>query len=387
MKKRQIEFVTKISKHCNLRCSYCYEYNDLADTRRLSLENAARILRNLKDYSARTYGRACFIWHGGEPFLIKPSYYEQIGELQQEIFGSEVSYWNLVQSNLTVLSEPMLDFIEQQKFFYGLGVSVDPFGDERVDIKGRQTREIVLNNMQKLIDRNVPFGCITVLTPSSLPFVRQTFCFFDALGLDFRALPYDVSASADQANLHSLSGEALVDAFAVLFDEWLGSSSAVKLEPLCQYMLSAIRFLRGEEKNYWNMWEDELVFIVELDGSLWGRPDMYVPGSKYGNVIEQNLESVLQSASRRRACEQAAQRTDLHCRECPYHGYCSGQYVADASNVEREMLSAFGCPVRSVIDHIVARFEETGLISDIRLGDLQGDGEGDLAVATAIRHA
>lgn len=131
-----MEFVTKISKHCNLRCTYCYEYNELANTRRMPLDNIQCMFRNLKPYCSAHLERISFIWHGGEPLLIKPAYYRQIGDLQRQILGEEVACWNVTQTNLTVLTDDLLKFLGRQEFFLGCGVSVDPFGNERVDTKG-----------------------------------------------------------------------------------------------------------------------------------------------------------------------------------------------------------------------------------------------------------
>jgi sulfatase maturation enzyme AslB (radical SAM superfamily) len=36
-KTRQLEFVVKLSKYCNLRCSYCYEFEDLHKKDRMNL--------------------------------------------------------------------------------------------------------------------------------------------------------------------------------------------------------------------------------------------------------------------------------------------------------------------------------------------------------------
>jgi uncharacterized protein len=72
---RQIEFVLKLSKFCNLRCSYCYEYNDLGDRTLMPLGNVEKLLRNIasfEPYQTQKLDDAfSFIWHGGEPFLIK----------------------------------------------------------------------------------------------------------------------------------------------------------------------------------------------------------------------------------------------------------------------------------------------------------------------------
>jgi len=36
-------FVMKVSKLCNLRCTYCYEYDELANRERMSLDQLAHL--------------------------------------------------------------------------------------------------------------------------------------------------------------------------------------------------------------------------------------------------------------------------------------------------------------------------------------------------------
>ena len=52
----------------------------------------------------------------GEPFLFKPDFFREIGRSQTAIFGSDVAVSNTVQTNLTVLSEEMLSFLENGSF-------------------------------------------------------------------------------------------------------------------------------------------------------------------------------------------------------------------------------------------------------------------------------
>src|SRR6185503_8399340 len=101
---RGLELIVKVSKYCNLRCSYCYEYNELANKRRMSLEQLRAFFEHVAD-TASDFGRdqIRFIWHGGEPLLLPPDYYHSIGQLQREILPPELKFTNHVQTNLTVL--------------------------------------------------------------------------------------------------------------------------------------------------------------------------------------------------------------------------------------------------------------------------------------------
>ena len=61
----------------------------------------------------------------------------QVNLIQKDIFGSELKYINAVQTNLTVLTERHIEFLERG-FFEDIGVSFDVYGDR----KNRYGREV-----------------------------------------------------------------------------------------------------------------------------------------------------------------------------------------------------------------------------------------------------
>ena len=357
-----MEFVIKLSKLCNLRCSYCHEFNDLAKKERIALQDLRRMFLCIREYAvAHSLKHFELIWHGGEPFLVKPSYYAAIGELQREIFGSDLTYTNSVQTNLTVLSDELLELLGSRSFFEGIGVSFDVYGDQRVDINGRQRTDTVISNMQRLIDRNVPFGAIAVLSRHTLERIVDIYRFYDALQVECRLLPFYRSASPSQIEAHSLSGSEIVTALKDVFDTWLGSERATPVDPLDEYIDYALNALRSEARAPYEMRGSERVLIVNTNGETWGVSDTYDPVYRYGNIFREPLDTVLASAGRERAIEEAGARMVAHCTGCPYLGYCPGFFVAEATPQQRCMLDQSGCPVRVLIAHIVDRLQQTGL--------------------------
>ena len=88
---------------------------------------------------------------------------EAIGVLQQQLLSPRFAVSNVVQTNLTVLTPAHLDHLRAARFFSGLGVSFDVYGDQRVDAAGRLRTETVLKNIQALLDQGISFGAIAVL--------------------------------------------------------------------------------------------------------------------------------------------------------------------------------------------------------------------------------
>lgn len=364
-RRKHAQFVVKISKFCNLRCTYCYEFAELGLKQRMSLEEVAAMFRNAADYAeANKLESLNFVWHGGEPFLVPLETYEAIGELQRKIIGDRVVYENVVQSNLTVLTDRHLEFLRSQRFFAGLGVSFDVYGDQRVDIMGRQRTETVLANIGRLIEANVPFGAITVLARNTLPHARGIYRFFDTLGIGFRFLPFYLSAADSQINRHALTFAEIVRTFNDVFDDWLASERATAVHPVQDHIEVAVHALAGARAAAFDKFADEIVFLVNTDGSVHGVADAYNPELAYGNIFREPMETVLNSPGRLRACAEADARYREHCGKCPFKDACPGDFVVDATPEQRKLLAESGCPVRSAVEHIIARVRETGLAAE-----------------------
>jgi uncharacterized protein len=308
------------------------------------------------------YGRRRidFIWHGGEPLLIPLDFYLQIAELQREVIGERVEVVNLLQTNLTVLTDRHVEFLRSRRFFAeGIGVSFDVYGDQRVDVRGRLRTEAVLENIHRLREAGVTFGAITVLARNTLPHVEAIFRFYDSLGISFRILPFYKSASETQVEAHALGYSEIVGAFNAVFDAWLASPTATRVFPLEDYLAYALAAMAGGEKRFHDPAHGETVFLVDTDGRTYGVADTYAPGRAYGNVFTQDFSDVLASQARAQSVADANDRMGKHCSACPYHGYCPGTFAADATPEQRRMLDSDGCPVRGVITHIIRRVERT----------------------------
>jgi uncharacterized protein len=356
------QFVVKITKFCNLRCSYCYEYADLGIKERMPLDRIARIFENIASQSATCGFEAVnFVWHGGEPFLIPLEYYRDINELQCEIFAGKIPVWNVVQTNLTVLTERHLDFLQSLQFFTGLGISFDVYGDQRVDQRGRLRTEIILGNLEKLIERQIEFGAIAVLARNTFAHAVRIYQFYNQLGIACRFLPFYLNAFDKQIAAHSIGAGELIAAFNSLFDAWLGSKRPTAIEPIDEYLDFAIAYLAGRRDHHYEKRTQERVFVVNLDGGVWGQGDAYLNALKYGDVSREDLQTILASPGRSLTIALSQRRMAEHCEKCVYFGACPGFFVADASPQQETLLAQSGCPVKQVIDHIVDALKRTHL--------------------------
>jgi uncharacterized protein len=363
-RRRSLHYVIKISKFCNLRCTYCYEYAELGIKHRMSLAQCEAMFTHAAEFAdTNKLEYLNFIWHGGEPLLVPIEFYEAIGELQRSIFGDRIPFLNVVQTNLTVLTDRHLDLFRSRRFFTDFGVSFDVYGDQRVDLKGRQSNQTVLENIVRLMEAEISFGAIAVLARNTLPHARAIYRFFDTLGIECRFLPFYVNASDDQIDAHALALHEITAAVDGIFDEWLVSERATTVFPIQDHIEAAVAVMEEIKRPSFDKYADEIVFLVNTDGSTYGVADGYAADYRYGNAFLQPMEQILSSPGRVRAAEEADARFERYCGECPYVGFCPSHYVVDATPQQRALLAQSGCLVRNAITHIVERVQAAGLQS------------------------
>ncbi len=163
---RVIEWEIKVTKLCNLRCSYCYEFAELGDKRRISLDGWRAILQSARWYQERMEKRypdqkitTRFVWHGGEPSMLPVSYYEDVLALQREVLGAQnvnTIYHNHVPTNLYSIPPQTLALWKREQF--RVAVSFDVISGVRVNIAGKPTEERVRENIQQPSRRRLDNG-------------------------------------------------------------------------------------------------------------------------------------------------------------------------------------------------------------------------------------
>jgi uncharacterized protein len=380
----RIQLVVKISKYCNLRCAYCYEFNELSNKSRMSLKNIEHMLRNL--HSAVELGQISgieFIWHGGEPFLIPLQYYRAIGALQQEIFPDRDTYQNMVQTNLTVLTDRHIEFLKGGDFFNHIGVSFDVFGDQRVDTTGALRNDKIIGNMEKLVEHEIAFGAISVLSRDTLPHARKIQKFWETLGKGFRFLPFHLSIDDAQSQRHGLSGQEQVVALNQCFLEWLQSPAPVRIDPIYEYLAYALEYMAGGGKSIYDPSANEVVYVANVDGHISGigQGELYGADLRYGNIFTTSFSDILTSPTRKKATSVAVARMHRYCKTCPYFGYCPGHSVADASREDMAIIEENGCTVRNVLNFMVDSLNRSEIANDLHMRLKGGSNSADSSIS------
>lgn len=377
VRSRAAQFVIKVSKFCNLRCSYCYEYAELGDRAAMSLDQLDRMYTHIADYYASldTPTTVKFIWHGGEPLLQDPEVYWSTFAQQRAIFGAipNVRVSNVVQTNLTTLDDERLRLLKEG--FDGVGVSLDLFGALRVNLAGKDSQQRVLGNLDVLRRAGVKFAGITVLTRRNLPHIREIFRFYERLGASFRLLPLFPGAYQDQHAGYEITAKDTLEAFCTVADLWLQSSKNISIAPVTSHIRSVIRYLTpGMPSVFYSRRAWETAMMVNTAGDVFADAEAYDPDYCYGNIFTTPLRDLLASKNREKSLQASELRMAASCTKCPYFGACSGHDMAEYGN-HFDDSPRWGdvrlCTVeQGLLRHIERRLRETGLFGDPSSADL-----------------
>ncbi len=344
-----LSVVVKVSKLCNLRCSYCYETPWLGDPTRMSIEEIGGIFSTIKTlllHSPRVSRRVSFYWQGGEPFAQPVEYWRSIANIQRKTFGVGLAeIHNGIQSNGTLIKSKHLALLRRD---YLLGLSFDVANELRATSSGRPTGGKVISTLDWLLDNRIRLsGCIAVISRNNIDRPLAIADFFLSRKLDFRllnvytaldALPQVKAQAADWV-------EYLRFCEALLFYEPVRRALAagLSIEPLSTALamlrLNKISTARGKPNDGQREW----VLVIDTNGDLYSAGDLYDPAFRYGNVFRQSIDALMLSDGRRRRIDRGSARIKSICGGCfLYRRGCDGTYVAHCTPEEARAFRSIG---------------------------------------------
>ena len=375
-----ITFVVKVSKLCNLRCTYCYETPELADRARMSLQDIGRMFRNVREFfkeSEELDYRKCrveFIWHGGEPFAQPLSYWEDIIAVQKKVFGKAFqskSVFNTVQTNLTLVTEKHLPLLQEH---FSVGFSYDVANDLRVDVGGRPTDARVTRKVEWAREVGLDLSGIAVVSRANAGQPERIAEYFLSRDISFRAL--NIYQSLDL--LPQIREAAIPFEDYVAFCRKLYAIPEVRrnvferrldVDPLttAYERLRINEDLKRTNISVRTSVAREWALGVNTNGDTYGIGDVYFPRYRYGNVFTQSLQELLDSDGRARRMARSRERMAKVCDSCfLYRKGCSGTDVSHATPESfRDYERAGGCEIA-----LLAREMKDSIASDAASSNL-----------------
>jgi uncharacterized protein len=334
-----MHIVLKLSKLCNLRCLYCYEYDELGLRERMPLEGLDGFFGSVASwYAPERREPLTFVLHGGEPLLLPEVYLREfVASLRRNLEPAGVPFRISLQTNLTRIDEKKIDLLEELGI--GLGVSLDVFGDARVDARGHLSQPRALENLQKLFDlgavERLGVGAISVLHAGNVDYAVNTFRFYRDLGLSYRILPVFSLADAPLRMRHLLlTPEQVVASYQAVARAQFESESSILVFPLYNFLTAAVNQLTGIDGNLYDPVSSEWALMVNTNGDTYNHAEAYLPEGLMGNIFRDSLSSIMHGEARRRLNALRLDRART-CEACPHGRSCSRLPVVEAVASER----------------------------------------------------
>lgn len=347
----EIVFVAKLSKYCNLRCAYCYEYRELGVRDVMQLESLGTHFADVDRFGLylRSLGlspRFSFVWHGGEPLLLPLGYYEQIIELQQEHIRN-FSYRNSVQTNLFSSNQASLKFVLDAG--WELGVSIDFADGIRTNAVGRDSNKSVIAAAEGLHRSGAKFGAISVLGAHNRDVLPAAYDWVAEFAEGWRILPAFAGGPEENMARLQLPEEDVVRVLMAVFEMRANAKKHIPIAPIDDYIKVAALEIAGQTP-HGNVDRDVLdnIFVINVNGDVFTRPFAYEPQHCLGNITRDSMIDIV-GRETYRSCQAAIrQRKIRNCAHCDYRGICNTAPMHEHGSVTKDGVCAV--PRRSIAE-------------------------------------
>jgi uncharacterized protein len=329
-------FVVKVSKFCNLRCSYCYEHRELHVRDRLRMSTLQRLFADVDGfgrYLARL-GYApefSFVWHGGEPLLLEADFYRKIAALQQDCIR-EHAWTNSVQTNLFRVDKASLKFVLDSQ--WKLGVSIDFADGVRSNIGGRDSNASVIAAAEALHQSGGKFGAISVLGAHNAKLLPDAYDWVAEFAQGWRILPVFAGGPEESTARLQLPEQDVARVLQEVFLRRAHAKKHIPIAPIDGYIKWATHRIAGH-RTPGPVDRDVLdnIFVINVNGDVFTRPFAYEPGHCLGNVNTSSIVEMVEGQAYR-ACQNAITRRKIrNCAECEYSGYCDSSPMHEHGSV------------------------------------------------------
>jgi len=360
-----INWIIKLSKLCNLRCGYCYEWNELGDPRRMSTELIQNVLQAAEDLHRARFAttaavQTTLIMHGGEPLVLPLDYLHSFLDMARAHFHG-LAHEIALQSNLYRVTDAQIELLKAYKV--GVGVSYDVVPGVRLTVDGRESARRVEENIHRVRNSGIPLAAIVVIGGHTAPKLRQIYDHFAGQGMMLRVLPLADGPAERPTDSFAVSLSDTIAAMCDLFDYWFDSGLRVPIDPFRTYVKDAIRHLLGVSIQKYNRGvAGDYAFFVNTDGRLYAERDAYELPLALGDLNSQRIADILRSESYRSSLRREAELITSKCPSCPLDASCAGwPIVATKSRGQFDNPCAIA---PAVTLHIVNRLESWGFGRD-----------------------
>ena len=327
---------------CNLDCHYCY-YLDKADIYggrepRMTVEMLEKVVR---DYiAANDVPEVQFNWHGGEPLVMGLDFYRKALEFQRK-YADGKTVFNTLQTNGTLLDAAWADFFRENHFLIGLSLDgpKDIHDKYRKDKGGQSSFDRVMDGLRILRSREVAFNTLSTVNKASEGRGLEVYQFLKSVGSQYMqflpvvehvtarksARPHIVDPATDGAQLAfwSVSASGFGRFMCDIFDYWVRNDVGRYYVGLFDATLAGWCGVQPGTCIYGPTCGGNSV--LEHNGDLYPCDHFVYPKYRLGNIGQQSIRSMMESAVQVRFGIDKRNTLPTKCFRCKYLHLCNGE--------------------------------------------------------------
>jgi uncharacterized protein len=330
--------ILKPTDGCNARCRYCSAAHPGA-ARRMDPATLEAVFALFGDFAlSHGTGALKFIWHGGEPLLMPPAFWDDVARFQAELERRGVRVENGIQTNLTLLRPETIPILKRLLGSRGsVGTSADPLPGIRELTGAPEGRygERLEAALRLLKAEDIRYGILFVVHRLALPDLGGLYRSFRAshpeAGLRFNPLYRQGRASDDRVwDDIGITAEEWGQALVDLHEAWDADGRPASTQPFGPWQ-------RLQERGEWQLSCEcsgkcaTSHFGVDPDGGVFlcGRS---VDGAsfRFGQAGTLTAGALFDHPIRRTIENRRVYLRKTSCRDCPWWLHCHGGCVNDA---------------------------------------------------------
>lgn len=315
---------------CNASCSYCYVvHRDSRVAKTMSLDTLELLFVRINEFLIdRPNDKMGLIWHGGEPLILGPQYFEKAIEFQKKhCVRTSSRIRHAIQSNLTLLTVDLVNVLKKLGIIT-VGSSCDPFSNLRGLGKTADAAEYnrrYLDGVELLKKEGMECGIIYVVTKLSVDKPLDIFHYLTDLGvsgpIDFSPVIID----NDKLKHLKITAEEFTDFLGAIFPVWWRNRS--RYPDIGPFSTLVRNLLDGDRRlTCYDSGRCAYMFInLSPDGRLshcnrssdWNLLD-------YGTIHEKTLSQALSDPKRKTLFDRNRVLFEGECRGCRFWNICHG---------------------------------------------------------------
>lgn len=223
-KDKSISLIVKITDKCNMRCDYCYNYQEAKEYDELATADINRLI----DLLAEKFKKINIIWHGGEPLLVERDKFLNVIRYQHD--KNNTLFSNSIMTNGLLLNIETATFLKDNNF--NIGISLDgPY------FSGRPQFDKVFENILELKNNDIKFGVICVVNNHNIDNMINIYRFFYKNRIDFQFNPVFMQGNALNFKELKLDSDYYSNKLIEIFEIWLNDDNCrIRIDPIVRYV-------------------------------------------------------------------------------------------------------------------------------------------------------